>query len=189
MANTRQQFLPDGGAGGGYRPPVGHPTIHGTPGLLTSTGGLFGFNFRLLIPMFDLTVERSYCALVDPTDNNCEDDAFYLFKQEDVLPSRVVSVHKLIVYYKELGPARFSVGVQVYIRKANKFFQKSVPLVIKNRNDKTAPFPDNKLRELPVDLVIEGERPQVFIRRNANSGPLCVTRVHVIGHADEKEVL
>lgn len=183
-------FLPNGGgSGGGYKPPSGKTTIHGSPGLLTSTGGLFGSNYKLLMPLFDEVFNKTYLALIDPEDNNCEEEAFYLFKQEDVLPSRVVSVHKLIVVYEELGPARFSVGVQVYIRKTNKFYQKSVELKITDRKDRTAPFPDGKLRELPVDLVIEGERPQIFIARRANSGPISITRIHMIGHADEKEVI
>jgi hypothetical protein len=182
-------FVPNGGGGGPFKPPVGKSTIRGSPGLLTSTGGLFGTNFQLLMPLFDSVFGKTYLALINPDDNNCEEEAFYLFKQEDVMPSRTVSVHKLIVVYKELGPARFSVGIQVYIRKTNKFYQQSKLLRIKPRNDPHAPFPDGKLRELPVDLVIEGERPQVFISREANSGPLCITRIHMIGKADEKEVL
>jgi hypothetical protein len=188
-----QGFLPNGGGGGRgggpFRPPVGKSTLKGSPGLITSTGGLFGTNFNLLMPLFDTVFNKTYLALVDPDNNDTEEEAFYIFKQEDVMPSRVVSVHKLIVVYRELGPAKFSVGVQVYIRKANKFYQKSVALQIVDRKDITAPFPDRKLRELPVDLVIEGERPQVFIRRKANSGPLCITRIHMVGHADEKEVV
>lgn len=184
-----QHFVPNGGGGGGFKPPVGKSTIRGSPGLLTSTGGLFGTNFKLLMPLFDSVFDKTYLALIDPDNNDCEEEAFYLFKQEDVMPSRVVSVHKLIIAYKELGPAKFSVGIQVYIRQANKFYQKSVALQIKARSDKESPFPDGRLRELPVDLVIEGERPQVFIRRKANSGPLAITRVHMIGKADQKDIL
>jgi len=187
-----QGFLPNGGGSGGrnpYKPPSGKSTIHGSPGLLTSTGGLFGLNFKLLMPLFDSVFDKTYCALIDPEDNNCEEEAFYLFRQEDVMPSRFISVHKLIVVYKELGPAKFSIGVQVYNRDANKFYQTSKQVEIKNRQDRTAPFPDGKLRELPVDFVIEGERPQVFIRRKANSGPLCITRVHMIGKADQKDIV
>lgn len=189
MPTGQKQFLPNGGSGGGYRPPVGKSTIKGSPGLITSTGGLFGVNYQLLMPLFDSVFDKTYLALIDPSNNDTEEDAFYAFKQEDVMPSRTVSVHKLIVVYKEIGAARFNVGVQVYIRKPNKFYAKTVPVQIKVRNEKGVPFPDGRLRELAVDLVIEGERPQVFISRNANSGPLCVTRVHMIGHADEKEVL
>lgn len=185
-----QGFLPNGGgSGGGYRPPKGKTTIKGSPGLLTSTGGLFGSNYKLLLPVFDAVLNRTFLAIIDPANNDSETEAFYIFKQEDVMPSRVVSVHKLVIMYRELGAAKFSVGVQVYIRKANKFYQKSVLCQIKKRIDPQVPFPDGKLRELPVDLVIEGERPQVFIRRDANSGPLAITRVHMIGHADEKEVV
>lgn len=186
-----QGFIPNGSGGGRppYKPPTGKPPIRGTPGLVTSTGGIIGTGQQLILPLFDLVSNKTYLELIDPEDNDCEEEAFYIFKQEDVMPSRVVSVHKLIVVYKELGTAKFSVGVQVYIRKANKFMQVSKEVKIVDRKDITAPFPDGKLRELPVDLVIEGERPQVFIRRKAKSGPLCITRVHMVGHADEKEVV
>lgn len=187
-----QGFLPNGGGRGPtgpYKPPAGKSTIKGSPGLVTSTGGLAGTNFKLLMPLFDSVFDKTYLALIDPDNNDSEEEAFYIFRQEDIMPSRVVSVHKLIVYYKELGAAKFSMGVQVYIRKTNKFYQKSIPLEIKTRVEKGVPFPDGKIRELPVDFVIEGERPQIFIRRKADSGPLCITRVHMIGHADEKEVV
>lgn len=185
-----QQFLPNGGgSGGGFKPPVGKTTIKGSPGLFTSTGGLFGSNYKLLMPLFDSVFDKTYLALIDADDGNCEEEAFYIFKQEDVMPSRVVSVHKLIVLYEELGPARFTVGVQVYLRQPNKFYQQSKEVFIKPRKDKDNPFPDGKLRELPIDLVIEGERPQVFIRRKGNSGPLSITRIHMIGKADQKDIL
>ena len=188
-------FLPNGGGvghgGGGnpYTPPAGKSTIKGSPGLLTSTGGLFGQRFKLLMPLFDSVFDKTYCALIDPDDNNCEEEAFYLFKQEDVMPSRVVSVHKLLVYYKELGIAKFTVGIQVYLRSVNKFQQKSVELTIADRKDRKARFPDGRLRVMLVDLVIEGERSQVFIARRANSGSICVTRIHMVGKADQKDIL
>src|SRR3974390_1493597 len=188
-----QEFLPNGGGRPPYKPPSGggggKTAIHGSPGLVTSTGGLIGAGFDLLMPSIDFITGKTTLELINADDNNCEEEAFYLFKQEDVMPSRVISVHKLIVLYKELGAAKFIVGVQVYLRQPNKFYQKSVEVAITDRQDRKASFPDKKLRELPVDLVIEGERPQVFIRRKANSGPLCITRVHMIGKADQKDIL
>jgi hypothetical protein len=187
-----RQFLPNGGGTGGrnpYTPPSGKSTIKGSPGLLTSTGGLSGNNYRLLMPLFDSVFDKTYCAFIDADNNDSEEEAFYLFKQEDVMPSRFVSVHKLIVMYRELGVANFSVGIQVYNRQVNKFYQKSMALEIPARKQKGFPFPDGTLREMPVDFVIEGERPQIFIRRKANSGPLCITRIHMIGKADQKDIL
>jgi len=187
-----QQFLPNGGTHGGrnpYTPPSGKSTIKGSPGLLTSTGGLAGASFKLLMPLFDSVFDKTYCALIDADNNDCEEESFYLFRQEDVMPGRICSVHKLLITYKELGVATFSIGVQVYLREPNKFYQNSVELKITKRNQKGMPFPDGKLRTIAADFVIEGERPQVFIRRKANSGPLAITRVHMIGKADQKDIL
>jgi hypothetical protein len=181
----------NGGRGGPpYKPPVGQSTIHGSPGLLTSSGGLFGRNFQLLMPLFDATFNKSYFGLVDPLNNDTEEDCFYTFKQEDVMINRKVSVHLLIVTYREIGRCQFTLGVQVYIEDNDSYKTSSKLVIIAPSKNRKTVFPDGKLHSKKVNIsVIDGERPQPFISRKANSGPLAITRILMAGKADEKDFI
>lgn len=177
---------------GPYKPPVGKSTIHGSPGLLTSTGGLSGTNFQLLMPLFDATFGKTYFALVDPNNNDCEEPCFYTFRSEDVMVNRQVSIHKVIITYRELGAAKFTVGIQAFLEEKNYFktVSKNVIIAPPKTGDKfrmAREFPDGKLHTKKVSLMIDGERPQLFISRLPNSGPLCITRMMMCGHADQKD--
>jgi hypothetical protein len=178
-----------GGEGGGpYKPPVGKSTIKGSPGLLTSTGGLTGTSFQLLMPLFDATFEKTYFALIEPNNNDTEEVCFYTFRSEDVMVNRQVSVHKLLITYREIGKAKFTIGIQTYIEDNDTFKTVSKDITIKlSPPRKAVTFPDGKLHTKKVSLIISGERPQIFISRNPNSGPLCITRVLMCGKADQKD--
>jgi len=178
---------PGGGGHAPFKPPVGKSTIQGSPGLLTSTGGLFGANYQLLMPLFDATFQKTYLALFNDDDFNCEEAAFYTFRQEDVQPFRNVSVHKLIINYRELGEARFTIGVQAYIEDTDSFKTESRLVRIVKAKNRKGLFPDKTLRTKQISLVISGQRPQIFISREPNSGPLSITRVMMVGKADQKD--
>jgi len=192
MAGARNSL--DGGGGGGGSGAPGTPTKPsgkvpgGSPGLLTSTGGLFGLGGQLLIPYRDLITNRFYIALINPSDFNSEEESTYFFPQEDVQPGRVVNVHKLEIEYRNLGVCSFSCGVIVYVPNKNPqqpgvYKTKSVNFKI--GSDKA----DNLLYTVFANLVISGMRPQAFIHREANAGPMSVTRVMMVGNADEKDLM
>jgi|SRR5580765_597010 len=198
LAKLKLELRPiDSGGGEGpvgpYKPPVGKSTIKGSPGLLTSTGGLNGTNFQLLMPLTDLTFGKTYLAFIDPNNNDTEEACFYTFKAEDVMVNRQVSVHKVVITYREIGAAIFTVGVQAYIE--NKDYFKTVtarvkigpPNIVDKKFRLIKDFPDGKLHTKKVSLMIDGERPQLFISRNPGSGPLCITRMLMCGHADQKD--
>jgi len=188
-------FDPSGGEGSGtgghpYNPPVGKSTIQGSPGLLTSTGGLIGTNFALLMPVFDIKFQKTYLAFIDSSDFNTEDDCFYTFRQEDVMINRKVSVHLLVVTYREIAKATFTIGVQVFMAETNSFKISSKEVKIDKPLDKKAIFPSGSLKTKKIPIsVIAGERPQVFISRKADSGALAITRVMMVGKADEKDLM
>jgi hypothetical protein len=186
----QQRPTREGGGTQPYKPPVGKSTIQGSPGLLTSTGGLFGSSYFLLMPLFDSVFDKTYLAFIDPSNFDTEEDCFYTFRQEDVMPGRKVSVHMLIVTYREIGKCTFTIGVQSYIAETDSFKVSSRQVVITPRLNSKNTFPNNKLKTRRVNIdVIAGERPQVFVSRKANSGPLSITRVMMAGHADEKDFL
>ena len=189
-----------------YSPPAGRSPVTSSPGFLTSTGGLTGTNLVLLMPIIDFVANKTSLQLFDPTNFDTEEAAYYYYKQEDVVPNRKVSIHKLIVTYRELAKCTFSVGVVVYIRETDTYVSKQVQVtvpptkVVKGRtlklltlpsgnNTVPDPFPSNKLRSQNVDLVITGERPQVFWSRNPNSGPVAIARILMAGKMDEANQL
>ncbi|HXB10432.1 MAG TPA: hypothetical protein VNZ45_00480 [Bacteroidia bacterium] len=186
----------DGGGGGDgnpnppYKPPVGKSTIKGSPGLITSTGGLAGISFSLLMPVFDSIFEKTYLAGIDPSNFNSEEACFYTFRQEDVMINRKVSVHLLFVTYREIDVATFTIGVRVYVRDTDSFKTSSRVVTIKPKDGRKVKFPSNTLRTMKVGIdVLAGERPQVFYNRLPNSGALSITRVMMVGKADEKDFI
>jgi hypothetical protein len=193
MAAQRPSSNNAGRPGPPYKPPVGNSTIKGSPGLLTSSGGLFGSGYQLLMPMFDGIFNKVYFALIDPSNSDTEEAAFYTYRQEDVMPNRSVSVHLLIITYRELGPATFTVGVQTYIEEEDSYKTSSRIVKIAPRpakKGKPSTFPDKLLHTKKVNIeVISGQRPQPFWSRLANSGPVAITRMMMVGHADEKDLI
>lgn len=176
------------------KPPV--PTksnLGGSPGLITSTGGLYGSKFALLIPWYDTKNKNISLNVIDSDNFNCEEDAFYYFMQPDVSIAKAVTVHQVAIIYREIGPASFFIGVIVYIRRTDTFVFKEVPVLITNDSPNidmvNFPFPDGKLHTRYVDIRIDGERPQAYIKRFADSGPLAITSVTLAGHADVKQIM
>jgi hypothetical protein len=175
-----------------YKPPVGKSTVTSTPGLLTSTGGLLGGSPLLLMPIVNTKTGRPVFVFIDPNNFDTEEAVFYQYRQEDVQPNRKVSIHRLVVTYRELGKATAFFGIVAYIMETDNYIFKEAKLTIaptKSRNLIADPFPSGKLRSQKLSLVITGERPQLYWRRDANSGPLSVTRVLMAGKSDEKDQL
>lgn len=174
-------------------PPKSKGNLGGSPGLVTSTGGLFGTTKALLLPFYDTKNRNVSLNIIDPTNFDTEEDAFYYFPSPNIKDARAVTVHQVAIIYREIGPAIFSIGIIVYIRRTDKFVFKEVPIVISNTSPNidvvNAPFPDMKLHTRYSDLRIDGERPQVYLRRKADSGPISIISVTIAGHTDVPEIM
>ena len=186
--------LPPGNGGGPirppYKPPVGKSPISGSPGLLTSTGGLSGTKFQVLMPLFDFVFNNSYCALIDGDNANSEEDGFYYFPEEDVLGGRNCSVHKIVFWYREIGAATFYFGIRWFNEKMDIFESLEKKVVIQSRTgEKPSTFPDGNLHIRRISFVISGQKPQLYLRRIKDGGPFSITRAMMVGKADEKEIL
>jgi hypothetical protein len=163
------------------------------PGLLTSTGGLFGVNGVLLTPVFNNTTKKSYILLMDPTNFNCEEPAEYDFPQ--VKPSldapqegRDVSCHMLILEYRELGYATLTINVTTFEQNTDSFtsypYQVSIPpKPLKGKRKSN--FPDGRIHTLRIPINVPGERPQPTINSNGGSGAYSIISLVLCGNADE----
>jgi hypothetical protein len=186
---------PDRLQGEGFFPAPGPPVPPpkkgvnpgGSPGLLTSTGGLFGLTGALYVPFFDSLNNIYHAVLLDSNDFNCEEDAFYYFKVEDVNIGRSCDIHKLVVVYRNLGIGKVTFGVGIYQPQAKtdalKFVTKTVTKSLGNISA------NKKLYTQNFDLVISGERPQAFFTRKANDGPISIVSVVMVGDAGETKLL
>lgn len=159
-------------------------TLGGSPGLLTSTGGLFGVNGILLTPVFNNITQESYLIIMDSSNFNCDEDAEYDYPQ--VLPleqeGRNVTCHLIILKYRELGLASFTINITVYQQTTDTFITQSYKV---NIASKRSTFPDKRIHTKQIPIDITGERPQVTVTYKANSGPLSITKLILCGNADE----
>jgi len=197
-------YNPNGG-GRGFPHPGKPPTYHGggnlggSPGLITSTGGLFGISGLLMAPAINQTTGRSFIVVFDPTNFSCEEQAQYTYRQEanyDKIPGegREASIHLLILKYRELGVASFSVNITVFKKVLDDFITVQIPVNIpviplaKMTKSRRNNFPDGRIHTVrlePPNGVVQGERPQVTYTINANAGPVSVTKLIMCGNADE----
>jgi len=184
------------GGGGGYVGGGGTKTTSGTiggsPGLLTSTGGLTGLLGACYQPFFNPQTRAYYLALIDPTNFDTEEDGFYNFPEPDAPNGvgRVVTIHRVVMTYREIDKAKFNFGIETYLADIDDFVQVTVPIVIAppNGNKKRAlSFPDGKIHTKRFGIVATGERPQPFTQRLANSGAYSIIKVVLCGNADEQD--
>ena len=180
-----------GGGGGGYNPPVVNKNTGNkstNPSIITSSGGLTGSAGLLMTPYYDTMQQKSLILVHDASNFDCEEDAEYDFRQE--IPGtppqegRNVTCHLIILKYRELGNCTFNVNVTVFQKTNDTFNTIQIPVKVSNVYKRKI-YPDKKIHTVFLSFEITGERPQVTITRNANSGPVAVTSLTLCGNADE----
>lgn len=171
----------------------GNSPIGSSPGLLSSTGGLFGSDGLLLCPLVDNFSNAFYLGVWDPAIFDTEEDCIYNFPQENVKLNYAVSSYKLIVIYRNIGKVTvtfnlsgFRKGLTTYQNNIAQIQQGTYKTLSKTMILGNNP-PDNLLYTIDFNIVNPGERPQVSILRKANKGPLSIVSVTLYGNADENE--
>jgi hypothetical protein len=139
----------------------------GDPTLITPTGGLFGIESLFLIPMLDDELGR-YFGIFDIENFDCESDFFYDFKEEEVLLGREITVNKVRIRYRNLGPFKLEAKVVAYSQIKKKFVEESQ---IKNFGTSKA---DRKIYTDYFSFVVTGERPQLRLYKKAGWGQLAI---------------
>lgn len=186
-----------GGGGGGY---VGggtkksSATIGGSPGLLTSTGGLTGAVGACYQPFYNPHTKSYNISVIDPSDFNTEEDVNYYFPEPDAQAGvgRKVTVHKVILTYRELGKVTFTFHIEAYISETDSYITESVVVNIDgkvNGKMRKGLFPDKKIHTKKLSLIVTGERPEPWIFRAADAGPLSIIKVVLCGTSDEGQQL
>lgn len=171
------------GSGGNPIPPSGGGAgdVANDTSLITSSGGLVGFETALLIPLFDPEFGAFTVGTFDFKDFNTEEDCEYQYRQEILMPGRQITVSKIRFIYRDLGICTLCIEVRT---AQDQDLKKSKRTITIGSTSATG-----KLVTAFVDLVITGERPQVIITRKANNGPLSITELAMITDVEIAEQL
>lgn len=165
--------------------PTAPPNTGTNTALLTTSGGLYGYDNVLLVPFYNAINGFSYFLNYDPANFNSEVDCVYYFRLESVKPGRAIDVHKVYFEYRDLGAVKFTTTVTAtqYDRATKRETEQSKSVISSMGKG------DRKIHTLFVDLKVVGERPQLMLLRKANAGPLAIIRAMLIGNVVEEDQL
>lgn len=152
------------------------------PGLLTSSGGLFGSASALLIPVFDPETNLKYIATFDPTDFNSEEDSEYRYRMEEVTEGRLVTVSRVRIVHRNLGKVTVTGRLSGLVKQPDKtwkvvFAEQTITIGDDSK--------DLSLRTEYFDMIITMERPQFSYKRLANAGPLAIISTTLITEVEQ----
>lgn len=168
---------PDGGGNPGT-PTGGSPiSVTGLPA--TENGGVIGSTYLLFVPVQDIRTGLCYIGTYDVTSfDDTGDGSSYSYRSEDIVKHKVPTVNKVILVYRDLGPAKLTVSLKVTNDNAQ-VKTASVDIQIGNA------IPTNELITKLVYLQLTGYRPQLTLSRKAGNGPVCITSATMSGEVEE----
>lgn len=142
-------------------PTVGPQTAAADQALIPASGGLAGYSWMILIPCYNMKLDRYYFATLDHNNFDTETSAELYFHQEDTMPGREITVSKIMIFFRDLG----------------KFKLKATIETAQSTKSKTKTFggkADGKIKTDSFDFVTTGERPQLILSREADWGPVAL---------------
>lgn len=147
--------------------------------LITATGGLFNGVLGLLIPVYNLRTGKMQMGSFDFVNFNTEVPSKYAYRQEVFMEGRQTTISRIRFRYRDLGKVKVKFSI---LTDENRDPVKA------NTVTKTfGGLADNRLRYEYVDKVITGTNPQVYFEREANAGPLCITKLTMITDVEVME--
>lgn len=181
----------DGGSGN-FGPPVGGGGGGGTPGTptgssqgaalpATEVGGVIGSTYFLFMPVQSVQDGRCFIGFFDVSSfDDSVDGSSYSYRKEDVKKDCQVTVNRIVLIYRDLGPCKLTVTVNGSDDNAQ---PTSASAKVQIGNVK----PTDELLTKFVDITYTGFRPQVTVSRNAGDGPFCITSLTMRGTVSDTE--
>lgn len=168
-----------GGSGGGGLPgtPTGtHPPIGGPIG---ENGGVFATSWLLFVPVTDPVTLNSHIGIFDVDSfDDVYDSSEYSYRVEDVGPSRVPTVRRVLLTYRDLGLAKIKVtisGTNDNLQAVSKTVEKQIGNAV----------PTGKILTALVDVALTCFRPQLTIHREPRAGNVSVIQAVMVGQIEE----
>lgn len=160
------------------------PQFVGSPGVITSTGGLFGIEPVLAYPVFDNILSVSYVAILDVTDFNCEEPAFYFFRIEDIVEGHKPTLRRIRIRYRDLGVCKVTFAVIGENTQSPSLDNQQLEDIIIGTEKA-----DGRIKTAYASVVLTDLAMQCYIVRDANRGPLDIISVTLLGvEGDEDEL-
>lgn len=146
----------------------------GTAG--ASNGGISVPLNMLLIPA-QIGSQYSFYTL-DPTNfNDANSGGFYNWKVEDVIAGRTPTVSRVIISYRDLGPATFTL-VLTGTNDAGQVVAVQTPVAVGTQ------AASRKIVTKVLGLALTAQNIQASIIRAANAGPLSITKLRLEGRVE-----
>jgi hypothetical protein len=163
---------PDQGGGGTPGTPTGSSQSLGIP--FGEVGGVFGSTYYLFIPVQNIITNACFIGMFDVGSFDDQvDGGFYTYKVEDINQDRMPTVNRVVLTYRDLGPATIFFTVTGVDDNDSKVSANSAQTSIG-----TAAASQLLLTKF-IDLSISCFRPQLSFTRV--SGPVSVVAVTMRG--------
>lgn len=174
-----------GGGNPGGRPPSGGGTT-GSKGFNPSSaipfsenGGFAATNFFLMVPTQQMVGGAVGIAIYDTTSYDDPNDASsYSYRIEDVIPGRMPTVRRVILNYRDLGPALLTVAID-----GTDDNQQPVVQSVKVQLGNTVPTLEPMIKL--VDITVTCFQPQLTLSRAAGGGPIDIISATLVGEVEE----
>lgn len=168
------------GGGGGSAPAV--PNLANLP----TVGGMVGITTQMLAIGFDDLTQSNLVYFIDPMNHNCEESTEYDFKVEEIEPGNQITIHRVVLRYRDLGVVSFTVAV-VSADLPNLDYTKGTGNAVLVTVG--TPQATRKIYTKQVALNVTTEAPQVKILRAAKAGPLAITKVRAWGSYGDGDII
>lgn len=141
-----------------------------SPGAVTSTGAITGTNPVNMLPVFDARTGTSYIAIMDTTNMDCEEDAFYHYRIEDIVEGHKPTIRKIRIRYRDIGVANVTFTLTGEnanpISRLVKLGTQAAPGIIKTTY---------------ADFVLTSKAMQLSFSRKGGTGPVDIISVTLLG--------
>lgn len=136
----------------------------------------------LLIPLNPSAGGTNKIGVFTPGNYNTEVASQYTFRMEDIAESRVPTVRRVVITYKDIATCPITVTVSGTNDNAQVVSSSQNVTLGSGTNT-------NNLMTKFVDITLTAFRPQIQITRAANAGSLAITKVMMVGTVEDRVTL
>lgn len=145
----------------------------------SENGGFAATTFFLFVPAQAADTGAPYVGIFDTTNfDDSDDPSTYSWRSEDIIVGRFPVVRRVILVYRDLGPATITVTV-TGTDDNNSIVAASQKVKIGTSGA------TGVLLTIYVDLQLAAFRPQLSVSRAAGAGPVSIVSATLIGEVED----